>query len=65
MPWDVPTDPDDFGWSEGNFSCDCNRAQFFAEAKGLRDPDLPCSDGRFSVRVAANDGSTIYSDGVW
>lgn len=36
-------------WTEGNYSCDRARGQFFAESNGELDPDLPCGDGRFEL----------------
>lgn len=32
-------------WSEGNFSCDCNRAIFFG------DEDETCGESRFKVNI--------------
>jgi hypothetical protein len=55
-----------FIWSEGNFACDCNRCLFFADAAGEVEPDHPCSDGRYSVRLTAiDDGRLLYKDGEW
>lgn len=41
----------DFMWFEGNYSCDCNRALFFARAGGDDDmeADIPCGETRFAV----------------
>lgn len=36
----------EFMWTEGNFSCDCNRGQFLAQVLQEPDPNLPCGDGR-------------------
>lgn len=45
-------------WSEGNWSCDCNRALFFARAKGEEDPEgLECTEGKFSVIIELEDGT--------
>lgn len=39
-----------FQWLEGNYSCDCNRALFFARAAGEPEPeDRPCTDDQFVV----------------
>jgi hypothetical protein len=39
-----------FMWQEGNYSCDCNRALFFARASGDPDPEpRPCGDIAFRV----------------
>ena len=41
-----------FIWEEGNFSCDCNRELFFAEAIDVEPPDnISCGDGKFSVNL--------------
>lgn len=50
-------------WSEGNYACDCNRANFFARAAGEDDPDRECGDGRYAVKIFDIDGKTIYEDG--
>lgn len=42
---------DDYIWTEGNYSCDCNRALFFERAIGNGDPDVPCSSGVYSLRI--------------
>lgn len=56
----------DYIWSEGNFSCDCNRGIFFAEAEGELNPDRDCGDDAFAVRIIAdNNGHELYSDGDW
>jgi hypothetical protein len=53
-----------FWWTEGNFSCDCNREQEFR--RGGNEDDLEetrCSDGRFSVLDATfEDGKVIDID---
>jgi len=56
----------DYVWSEGNFSCDCNRADFFIQGQ-LNDTraeagDVPCSDGRYSIRLTNGAGEVIYQD---
>jgi hypothetical protein len=61
-----------FLWAEGNYSCDCNRARFFAEAGGEADPfeDEPatefayCSDGLFRVTLVREDGTVLYDEGL-
>lgn len=52
-------------WSEGNFSCDCNRALFFACAADEEDPDTPCGDTAYSVRVVSDGGVEQYADENW
>lgn len=42
----------EFRWTEGNESCDCNRAALFALARGEETEhavDLPCGDNKYSV----------------
>ena len=54
-----------FWWTEGNYSCDCNRELCWLRAGG-DDPDLynvKCSDGRFSALYAElPDGEKIQLD---
>ena len=43
----------DFLWTEGNYSCDCNRGLFFERAGG-REPDPHehmCGFSRFTIEV--------------
>jgi hypothetical protein len=43
--WDSEEDVFDtmrFIWTDGNYSCDCNRGTFIARTAGLPDPDLKC-----------------------
>jgi hypothetical protein len=51
-------------WDEGNYSCDCNRALFFARAKGEEDPEnRPCGEEAYSVWItSADDGRELYRD---
>ena len=52
-PWGV--------WSEGNYSCDCNRELFFYDHE--KGPEgLKCGDGvRFSVNIEV-DGEIVYQE---
>ncbi len=54
-----------FYWTEGNYSCDCNRHLQFRRACGEIGPnDLPegeCGDTEYSIRLTADDGS-VYED---
>lgn len=53
----------DYLWSEGNYSCDCNRGMFFAQAAGEPDPDMICGESRYAVKILSEDGSAIlYED---
>jgi hypothetical protein len=59
----LPTTIDEFAWSEGNFSCDCNREARFKRAAGeaVDCNSLKCSDGRYSVNLS-RDGETYYKE---
>src|SRR5690349_4077922 len=63
-PWDYYGD---FIWSEGNFSCDCNRYLFWCRAgddsEDEDDEDAGrCGDERFSVRLKDEAGNVLYED---
>lgn len=50
-----------FIWTDGNYSCDCNRALFFARAKGEPDPEeIPCGESKFRVRL--EQGEYVYDE---
>lgn len=51
-------------WTEGNYSCDCNRALFFAWAAGDDAPeDRECTDGLFTaVYAELPDGTPVVVD---
>ena len=41
-----------FIWTEGNYSCDCNRELFFYRAKHLKEPKDPkCGNSRYRVKL--------------
>ena len=62
--WD--TDMDDYMWSDGNYSCDCNRALFFARAADEDDDiDIQCGESAYSVRIFDLSGKLLYQDGTW
>lgn len=51
LEWGYPewdgSDSDDairFMWEEGNYSCDCNRCEYF-------DEDCECSEGKYEAEV--------------
>lgn len=53
---------DTYLWEEGNYSCDCNRALFFARVNGEEeDWELPCSDIEYSVEIFLGE-ELIYSE---
>jgi hypothetical protein len=55
----------EFIWSEGNFSCDCNRARFFHEALNrLRPRSYECGQTRYRVVCITNaQGTVLYEEG--
>jgi hypothetical protein len=56
----------DFIWSDGNYSCDCNRAIFFHEARKEDSSDRECGDSAFSVRILHPVSSAVlYEDADW
>lgn len=64
-PWEAAHPfEDEFQWSEGNSSCDCNRWLMFMRAKGDPRPvsDAQCSDGRFLVSIADESGAVVYEE---
>jgi hypothetical protein len=52
---------DPYMWQEGNYSCDCNRGDFFARANGEEDPDHDCGDELYKVHIEV-DGVVLYSE---
>jgi hypothetical protein len=53
----------EFMWSEGNFSCDCNRAMMFQRAIDEEQTwDHDCGDQGYSVlRIVLPDGREVYN----
>jgi len=45
--FDVSAEVVEFMFDAGNYSCDCNRALFFARAGDEDEPDVPCGDSAF------------------
>lgn len=53
--------PNVFGWSEGNYACDCNRHLFFARAGGREaEDDQPCGDGVYLVNLSNPKTGVVY-----
>ena len=52
----------EFIWSEGNYSCDCNRCLFFKRVKDEDESDCECGDNEYSVRIYDEKGKLIYTD---
>ncbi len=53
-----------FIWAEGNWSCDCNRAIFFAEAGGEQNKSNQCGEYGYIVDriVRVADGELLYTE---
>ncbi len=58
----------DFIWSDGNYSCDCNRYLFFHRAKSFDNPCgnetysiRPCGYETYSIQITC-DGVTVYDE---
>lgn len=50
----------DYLWTEGNYACDCNRALFFAWAKGEEPKEGECGETAYSIRfIELEDGSKL------
>lgn len=49
-----------FMWFEGNYSCDCNQALFFARAGGEPDPGCECGDVGYVIARVEADGKAVY-----
>lgn len=66
--YDETFDPDpdsgsEYNWTEGNFSCDCNRALFFGLLIGEVEHGRDCGEDRFTVLTAVcDDGQIITID---
>lgn len=61
-------DGSEFYWSEGNYSCDCNRELEWREAHGLErfpenDTNFCKGDGKYTVlSIKLPDGTEVYSE---
>lgn len=53
----------EFNWSEGNYSCDCNRALFFRRAGNEEvGANLICGEGKYYVEIRSAEGELLYKD---
>jgi len=62
-PWGKDSD---YLWTEGNYSCDCNRHLLFERDKGFEPDaaDVKCGDVKYSALYATlSDGTHIDLDG--
>lgn len=51
-PEDGDQSPGDYMYSEGNYSCDCNRHLFFHRANDVEpEDDRPCGDEAYSLNL--------------
>ena len=53
-----PGDATEYLWTDGNYSCDCNRALF---VHGKDSDDTECSEGRYRIWVTDGD-AVVYDD---
>jgi hypothetical protein len=53
---------DEFLWSDGNYSCDCNRKIYWSRFAGEPDGDIECSHCKYSVRITDGDKNILYCD---
>lgn len=61
IPWEYEVTPDDYLWSEGNYSCDCNRDIFFKQ--GTDEPENHgCGMNKYWVEIKDENEKVIYSD---
>jgi hypothetical protein len=53
-----------YGWSDGNYACDCNRGLFFARAVGEEDPDVECGEVVYKIDCIkdAETGEVLYTE---
>lgn len=48
-----------FIWTEGNYSCDCNRQLVFVWSKGIIVDDVACGDTEYDLVELTIDGESI------
>lgn len=62
MRWEA--EGDQYMWSEGNYSCDCNRYLFFQRAHDEDEEDFECGDTAYTVvKIVTDDGAQVYAEG--
>jgi len=55
----------EYTWSDGNYSCDCNRSILFARAVNeTEDHDVECSDGRYTIMAIFQNGRQVYTEQI-
>jgi hypothetical protein len=53
---------DEFLWSDGNYSCDCNRQLLWSRFAGEPESDPECSHYKYSVIIKDGDKNILYCD---
>lgn len=62
LEWDGSSE---FLWSEGNFSCDCNRMLFFTDWKeDVEDEELDCGTENYAILGIWAEGELVYKSEV-
>ena len=62
--WGDGDGPDPYIWSEGNWSCDCNRHDFFNNSGPVTadgTSDYVCGESEYKVKLEV-DGKFIYEE---
>lgn len=66
LTMDLPWRGNDYWWSEGNASCDCNRPNWFREAGGedhLEGHGICPGSGAYDiVSITIPDGTVVYGE---
>ena len=65
-----PHTVDKTDWTEGKYSCDCERQKFFAWAAGEDEPEVDrivgsCTTDQFSILLMSADQQIDYLDDNW
>lgn len=53
-------EPSNYIWSEGNFSCDCNRHLFFQRAIDAEERAYVCGQDKYSVNLENTRTGQVY-----
>lgn len=53
---------EEYNWSDGNWSCDCNRADFFHRARKEEEIETECGNKSYTVRIEDESGIVLYED---
>jgi len=63
LDWEA--DSQEFMWTEGNYSCDCNRALFWSRAGGEEDIEQDCGNVTYPIRATDDAGKVLFQDSHW